>query len=122
MGFSCTIMIKGRDLTKYEGGEISCKLFGLGPNGSEQTSAPYRLEDFRDIVCRSVYGDKLKEAAQDSFRALQAMAKDNLNSLKPNHCGTCSCGEEVPFGWSKEAIEKLLSINPNDITYLSGGY
>ena len=49
MGFSCTIMIKGRDLTKYEGGEISCKLFGLGPNGSEQTSAPYRLEDFRDI-------------------------------------------------------------------------
>lgn len=125
MGFSCEIRIGALDLTDSSKGEIHYKLFGLGPSSSLDTEAPYRVEDFRSEVLNCVYGDRLKEAAQDTFRIIQRMAKQNFESLvEKKHCDTCTCDRHQvnPSGWSVAAIERLLSIDPDTITYLHGSY
>ena len=125
MGFSCTIMAGKKDLTKFEGGEIHSQLLNLGPNFQDATDAPYRVDAFRNAVTACKYGDRLKDAAQDCFRALQEMARVNLQSLKEEkHCETCDCPseEKKPLGWSANAIRKLLDIDPSTITHVSGGY
>jgi len=125
MGFSCTIKSNGKDITAFEKGPIHHKLLDLGPNGGSATDAPYRVSDFRDVVSNCVYGDRLKEAAQDAFRQMQAMAKANLDSLKEEkHCETCVCElkETKPEWWDAESLKALLAIDPKTITYMHGGY
>lgn len=125
MGFSCTIKAGNKDLTNFEKGPIHHQLLGLGPNGPSATPAPYRVNDFRDIVINCVYGDRLKEAAQDSFRSLQEMARENLRSLKQEpHCETCTCelSEAKPEWWNADSLRSLLEIDPETITYMRGGY
>lgn len=122
MSFSCTIKQGKKDLTKLNGGVISCGLFDLAPNTADATEAPYRLSDLRQVVANCGYGAKLKEAAQDAFRVLQSMVYDNLESLKPCHCDTCTCEEVAPEGWSKKACQDFLQIDPKAITYLDGGW
>lgn len=120
MGFGCEIKQGKKSLTDKD--FISYKLFGLGPSNSDDSDAPYRIEDMRGMVAECVYGDRLKEAAQDCFRRLQAMARENLESLRPRHCPTCKCKALTPRGWSVKDIENLLSVDASTITYLSGGY
>lgn len=121
MGFSCTIKQGKTDLTA-DGAVISAYLYGLAPSNSKETDAPYRCEDLRSVVSNCAYGHKLKDAAIDSFKKLQYMVRENLESLKQCHCETCTCEENVPAGWSKATCEAFLAINPESITYLSGGY
>lgn len=120
MGFSCDIKQGKKSLTAKD--FISYKLFGIGPSNSNDTDAPYRIEDMRSMVAECVYGDRLKEAAQDCFRSLQEMARRNLESLHRHHCDTCACPSEVPSGWSVEYINRLLSVDPKTVTSMSGGY
>ncbi len=120
MGFSCVIKQGKKDITNNE--IMSSYLYGLAPSNSEDTDAPNRQEDLRRIVSRCEYGDRLPEAARDAFKELQESVRDNINSLKQNHCNTCTCEETIPKGWSKEACEKVLAIDSSSITYLSGGY
>lgn len=123
MSFSCTIKTKTQDLTEQD--IISYGLFGLGPNTLESTDAPCRLEDFRAEVSNCKYGDEFPKAARDCFKALQMMARANLESVKrnSNHCETCTCPDHIiPKGWDTAAIERLLEIDPEDVVYVSGGY
>jgi hypothetical protein len=125
MSFSCTIKAGNKDLTKFEGGELHSQLFGLGPNGSYATEAPHRMVDFWGVIKDCLYGNRLPAAAQDCFRTLQSMAKENLESLSPEkHCETCSRNSErrQPTGWSVEAIETLLSIDASEITFVEGSW
>lgn len=126
MSFSCTIKVEGKDVTLFQKGPIHCQLFGLGPNSPGDTDAPYRLSEFRQVVQNCVYGDRLKEAAQDAFVLLQEMAKANLQSLDPpQHCETCTCDAThriTPNGWCAEDLEAILAIDPDTITYLHGGW
>lgn len=121
MGFSCIIEVNGKEITG-DGGIIHNKLFDLGPSCSDDTDAPYRVEDLRAAVNLCHYGDKLKDAAVDTFKELQFMVKKNLESLTPSHCHTCTCTTKEPEGWSKEVCKKFLEIDPKTITYLYGGY
>jgi len=120
MGFSCSIYQGEKSLTGDD--TISYKLFGLAPSNSSDTDAPYRVDNLRYIICSYHYADRLPEAAQDCFRALQAALRANLESLKKCHCETCSCPDEEPIGWSVEAIKKVLAIDPKTITEITGGY
>lgn len=125
MSFSCEIKAGDKDLTNVETGSISGGLFGLGPSGSSEDLAPYFVCDFRDVVARCVYGDRLKDAAQDCFIEIQRMAKANLESISSSaHCETCSCPkiERKPDGWSAKALRALLAIDPNEITYVKGSW
>ena len=127
MGFSCTIKAGNVDLTSFVDGVINGQLLDLAPNTVGATDAPYRLEDLRAEVQACAYGDKYREPAQDCFKELQRMAKANLKSLEPKrHCDNCTCPEIAPInrpdGWSIEAIERLLAIDPKIITYVSGGW
>lgn len=127
MSFSCTIKSRDRELTKSYNGEpetIHYQLFGLAPNGPGSTDAPYRLSDLRAVIIDCKYGDRLEEAAQDCFRKLQMMAKENLDSLTPpSHCETCQCHltRTEPYGWSALDIENFLKIDATKITYIHGG-
>lgn len=123
MGFSCEIWQGDKKLTGWEKEDvIHPQLMGYGPNYSEASDAPYRCNDLRDIVCSARYADRLPEAAQDCFRALQAAMKVNLDSLVNCHCSTCTCPDDEPIGWSVEEIKKVLAIDPKTITSISGGY
>jgi hypothetical protein len=125
MSFSCTIKTKNKDLTKYPNGIIHCQLLDLGPNYQDATDAPYSVSDFRKVVLGCQYGDRLKDAAVDCFKELQSMARENLKSLEEEkHCETCDCKREKkkPVGWSVEALNNLLSIDADTITFIRGGY
>lgn len=125
MGFSCTIMQGNKNITKSlarEDGIISYKLFGLGPSHPEDTEAPYGLSDFRSVVSGANYADRLKDAAQDCFRTLQDMARENLESLNCRHCASCSCPPVKPKGWEAEACQRIIEIDPATITKINGGY
>lgn len=122
MSFSCTIKSGRKDWTTGDKPKIHYQLLNLGANSLDATDSPYRVSDFRDVVSQCVYGDRLKEAARDCFIELQRMAKENLESLSPHHCDTCHCPPITPKGWSVDAIIDLLSINPDNITKINGGY
>lgn len=126
MSFGCTIKAGNTKLTGFDDDtKIHYQLMGLAPNGSYATDAPYRLDDLRSVVAGCTYGDRLKDAAQDCFRELQSMAAANLASLtEPSHCESCTCGRtrKDPTGWSAEDIEAFLKIDPNTVTYISGGW
>ena len=125
MSFSCTIKTGERDFTDFDEGPIHSQLLGLGAHCVGDDESPYSVSDFRSAVADCVYGDRLKDAAQDCFRQLQRMAKENLESIVERpHCDTCACEtkERDPKGWSAEALRALLAIDPNTVTYLSGGY
>lgn len=120
MSFGCTIMAGKEEITAED--FVGRSLFRLGPSRYEHTDAPYTRNDFCHVVASCRYGDKHKEAAQDAFRELQAMAKDNLDSLREIHCCTCKCEPKKPIGWDRKILERLLAIDPKKITYLYGGY
>lgn len=125
MGFSCTIKAGKVDLTKFDKGPIHHSLLGLGPNTDGATPAPYRVTDFREVVQRCIYGTRLKDAAQDAFRTLQAMAKANLESLKQEkHCESCTCDlpDIKPEWWDPDSCRRLLEIDPSTITFMEGSW
>lgn len=125
MGFSCTIKQGKKELTAFGDGIIHPQLLGLGPNNADATDAPYRVSDFREVVCNAHYADRLQDAAKDCFQQLQAMAQANLDSLSQEpHCETCTCRSKPrePEWWSVDSIKQLLSIDPETITFIRGGY
>lgn len=122
MSFSCTIKQGKKDLTSYKSGLISPGLFGLAPNCNDDTGALYRLTELRDVVSRCAYGHICKEAAQDCFKSLQSLVRENVEYLIPCHCETCKCKPVIPTGWGGEPVELFLSIDPDSITSIEGGY
>lgn len=123
MSFSCGIFQGKKKLAGYDKNDpIHAQLLGYGPNCQNDTEAPYRVSDLRDIISSACYADELEKAAQDCFRRLQVALRENLNSLKQCHCDTCSCPDNQPDGWSVEEINRVLAIDLKTITRISGGY
>ena len=110
----------GKDLFAEFG--VNPQGHGLGPNSAEDTDAPYRLSDIRSHWSANAYAGDLDIAAQDNVRDAQAMALENRQSLKPNHCRTCTCPEVKPRGWSAAAIDRFLAIPAERVWRAGGGY
>lgn len=121
MSFNWILQDKnGNDLLKEFG--VHYKLLGIGPNNPEATNAPYRVSDFRYIVKESIWAWDHPPAAVATVSALQEMAQENIDSLKPWHCETCKCPEKTPNDWSKEACLNLIKIPLTRVHRARGGY
>lgn len=121
MSFSWWVQDRnGNDLL----GDINSQMFGLGPSGwPGDTPCPNSVEDMRRRWADYPYTDKFEGAARDAVASIQAMASQNLESLKPHHeCPACACPAVVPKGWSVEDIDRLLAIDLSTVWRAGGGW
>lgn len=122
MSFSLEMRGKGgEDLLKKYG--IQDQLLGIAHNSGETTCPdPYSLSDIRSVIANASYADRLPDAARDAWRIVQGMVRDNLASLQPNHCDSCTCMEEIPRGWEKDVAERVLAVPLDEIYSIRGGW
>jgi hypothetical protein len=121
MGFDWWLHDKnGKDL--FAKADIHYQALDLGPNTPQSTDAPHRVGVIREAWVAVPYKEKLTEAAQDALREVQRRVRENLDSLKSNHCDTCTCGGRIPVGWSVEACLRFLKIDPERVHRGGGGW
>lgn len=110
-GWHCYDKDKNNLFDKYD---INCQALSLGSDKA--------VSNIRSLVNNNKWAHEYTPAAKELFISIQNIIKDEIIEYPLCHCDTCTCISEPPKGMDVEQAKRFLSINPDDVCFMGGGY